>query len=268
MTLNPLEPLLVIARHRSLIRQLAVRDIATRYKGSVAGAAWAFITPVLMLLVYTFVFAVVFNARWPGSETKTDFALVLFCGLIVFTIFSECTNRASTLLQAHANYVKKVRFPLAALLPVTLVTALFHAAVSLLVLVFALLAVRGAIPPTFPLACVVVLPCILFTLGVGWIVAATAVYLKDTVQIVVVATTILMFLSPLFFPPTAVPEEFQVLIALNPLAWMIQDMRAVALLGKLPPLGAWLGSLGSSYLLTWVGYAYFERLRRGFADVL
>lgn len=266
--MNPFEPLRVLARHHSLIRQLAARDIAARYKGSIAGVAWAFITPILMLLVYTFVFAVVFDARWPGTGTKTDFALVLFCGLIIFMIFSECTNRASTLIQANTNYVKKVRFPLEILVPVTLLTALFHAAVSLLVLLFALLALRGSVPLTFPLVFVAALPCVFLTLGISWVVASTAVYLKDTAQIVVVGTTALMFLSPLFFPPQAVPEEFQALMSVNPLASMIQDMRAVALLGEVPDLFAWLRSLVFSYLFAWGGFAYFDRLRRGFADIL
>lgn len=268
MLATPLEIMRMMVRNRALIRQMAVRDIAAKYKGSVAGIAWAFINPILMLLVYTFVFAVVFQARWPGVESKSHFTLVLFCGLILFSVFSECTNRAASLIHAHVNFVKRVRFPLEILVPVTVVTALFHAGISLLVLLVAMLILKGSVPVTFLLSIVVILPCVFLSLGMGWIVSAIAVYLRDTSQVVAFATTALMFLSPLFFPPQAIPEQFQSLLALNPLAQMIQDFRGVALFGEAPELSSWLLSLLFSYVFAWVGLLFFMRLRRGFSDVL
>jgi lipopolysaccharide transport system permease protein len=108
-------------RNRSLVRSLVQREVVGRYRGSFLGILWSFFNPVFMLLVYTFVFSVVFKARWgTASDSKTEFALVLFAGLLVFNVFAECFNRAPTLILSNVNYVKKVVFPLEILPWVTL----------------------------------------------------------------------------------------------------------------------------------------------------
>lgn len=231
--------------------------------------AWAFVNPVLMLAVYTFVFSIVFGSRWPGATGgRMDFALILFCGLIVFNVFAECVNRAPQLVLAHSNYVKKVVFPLEVLTWVTILSALFHAAISLAVLLLVQLLLKGWIPWTVLLVPLVILPVILMTAGVSWFVSSLGVFLRDVAQVTTVFTTALMFLSPLFFPIEAVPDSFKPFLALNPLGQMISDMRSVVLLGRMPDLILYAKSLGISLTVAWAGLAFFMRTQRGFADVL
>lgn len=255
--------------HRRLILTLTRREVLGRYRGSALGLAWSFFNPVLMLAVYTFVFSVVFRARWSGaSESRVEFAIILFAGLLVFNLFSECVNRAPGLVIANANYVKKVVFPLEVLPVVSLASALFHGAVSLGVWLAFYGAAFGVPPPTALLLPVVIAPLLAFTLGLSWLLASLGVYLRDVGQIVGIATSALMFLSPVFFPTSALPAELQPVLALNPLALVIEHVRDVLIFGRLPGAAAFAVQVAGSLVVMGLGYAWFQKTRRGFADVL
>lgn len=258
-----------IISNKSLLYSLIQRDIVGRYRGSFMGLLWSFFNPVLMLVVYTIVFSVVFNARWPGgTESKTEFALVLFSGLMVFNLFAECVNKAPALILGNVNYVKKVIFPIEILPVVALGSALFHFAISFLVWL-AFYAIFFGLPNTtvlmFPL---ILLPLILMTLGVSWLLASLGVYLRDVGQVVGVAITILMFMSPVFYPVTALPVEYQSIMQLNPLTNVVEQARDVMFFGRPIKGELWLVQVLYSSLLAWVGFAWFQRTRKGFADVL
>ena len=256
--------------YRNLIIRMTWREIIGRYKGSMFGLVWSFFNPLLMICVYTFVFSVVFKAKW-DSETEGgqgEFAVILFAGMVVFNIFSECFNRAPTLIISHANYVKKIVFPLEILPWVVLGNAVFHAMVSLVVLLLAEYYIFGAIQLTALLFPIVLLPFMLMMVGLSWFVAASGVYLRDLSQIAGVLTTVLMFTSPLFFPLSALPEQIQPLLELNPLAYFIEMSRDVLIWGRLPEwrsLGV-VTIIGISF--AGLGYAWFQKTRKGFADVL
>lgn len=255
--------------HRSLTYQLAKREVVGRYRGSVAGLAWSFFNPLLMLAVYTFVFSVIFQARWSGLEAgRSGFAIVLFIGVLVHGIFAECLNRAPTLIMANTNYVKRVMFPLEILPWVAMGSALFHAFVSLIVLVLAQLIVLGSIPATAVLLPLVIAPLVLTTMGVAWIFAAFGVYLRDIGQITVVITTVALFLSPVFYPVTALPEEYRVIFLLNPLTFIIEQAREVMIWGRLPDWSGLALYIVASLVVAWIGFWTFQKMRRGFADVL
>lgn len=255
--------------NRRLIGQLVMREVLGRYKGSMLGVVWSFFNPLLMLIVYTFVFSVVFNARWNvASESKTEFAIVLFTGMIVFGIFSECVNRAPSLILSSPNYVKKVIFPLEALPVVGLGAALFHAGISLVLLLAFLFIVHLSLPWTVVLLPIVILPLIFLTLGLGWFLSALGVYLRDVGQTVGIFTTVLMFLSPVFYPVSALPKEYQPLLKLNPLTWIIEETRNVVVWGNLPDFAFLTGFIPATAAVAWIGFAWFQRTRRGFADVM
>lgn len=268
---SPLYAARSIAKHRILLQQMTQRDVVGRYRGSVIGLAWSFFSPLLMLGIYTFVFSVVFKARWNGIGTessKMDFAIIFFSGLTIYGIFSECINRAPSIILGNANYVKKVVFPLEILPMVACGSALFHAAVSTTVLLLAQLVFEGRVPWTAILLPVVLAPLTLGTLGVAWALSALGVYLRDIGQMTGMITTILMFLSPIFFPMSAMPDEFRGLIALNPLVYFLEEGRNVLIFGVVPGgaglLAAWAGGLAVAML----GFAMFQKMRNGFADVL
>jgi len=256
-------------RNRLLIWQMTQRDIAARYRGSVIGLAWSFINPLLMLLVYTFVFSVVFNARWGvEEESRSDFAILLFAGMIVFGLFAEMINRAPGQIVSNANYVKKVVFPLEILSWVSLGSVLFHSLVSLAVLLMAQLLINLSLPWTVILFPLVLLPLIFASLGGAWFLAALGVYVRDIGQITAVFTTVLMFMSAVFYPISALPESYQAWLRLNPLVLIITESRKVLILGSLPDW-SWLGiSLLMGLTIAFAGFWWFQKTRKGFADVL
>ncbi len=266
---SPLEMLASAWRNRELIFQMTKRDVVGRYRGSVLGIVWSLFNPILMLAVYTFVFSVVFKARWhSGSDSKTEFAIVLFAGLIVFGLFSDCINRAPSLVLANPNYVKKVVFPLEILPWVALGTALFHALVSLAVLLLFVLAVNHSLPWSILLTPLILLPLLMLILGLSWFLSSLGVYLRDVGQSIGIFTTVLMFLSPVFYPVSNLPADYQDIVMLNPIAVILEQARGVMLWDTTPELTTYSLSLLASAAIAWLGFAWFQKTRKGFADVL
>ena len=266
---SPTEMVAALWRNRELIKASAKREILGRYRGSVMGILWSFFNPLLMLAVYTIVFSVVFQARWGVSGgSKTEFAVVLFAGLIVFNLFAECINRSPSLILSNVNYVKKVVFPLEILPAVTLLSAMFHALISLGVWFLAYGLFFGVPHASALLLPLIVLPFVMFIMGLSWGLASLGVYLRDVSQIIGVVTSVLMFMSPIFYPVSALPENYRHLLYLNPLTPVIEMTRDVLYWGKMPDFPL----LGIYWLITafiaWLGFAWFQKTRKGFADVL
>ena len=258
-------------RNRQLIVQMTKREVVGRYQGSAMGLAWSFLNPVFMLVVYTFVFSEIFKSRWGGiggDDSKTQFAVVLFVGMIVLSLFSEVLNRAPSLILSNVNYVKKVVFPIEILPVIAMGAALFHSFISLGVLLAAFALFNGYLHWTAVFTPLVLLPLVILTMGLAWMLASLGVFLRDVGQTIGIITTVLMFLSPVFYPITAVPERFRPIIMANPLTFIIEQAREVLIWGHLPN---WLG-LGTYTLaavaIAWAGYAWFQKTRKGFADVL
>ena len=258
-----------IWHHRQLITAMTRREVLGRYRGSVFGLLWTLFNPLVMLTVYTFVFSVVFNARWGNAGgSRLQFALVLFAGLMIFNLFAECINRAPTLILAHVNYVKKVVFPLEILPTIGLCSALFHLLVSLAVWCVFYALFFGWPPLTILAFPVVLLPLLLLIMGISWFLSAIGVYLRDIAQIVSVATTMLMFLSPIFYPLSALPEAYQPLLMLNPLTPIIEMARDCLIWGRWPGGRLLVAYYAVSLVVCWFGFFWFQKTRKGFADVL
>jgi lipopolysaccharide transport system permease protein len=222
-----------------------------------------------MLTIYTFVFSVIFKARWSvQSDSKTEFALILFAGLIVFNLFSECITKAPALILSNVNYVKKVLFPLEILPWVTLYSALFHGIISLLVWLMAYSIFFGMPRATIIYLPLVIAPLLLMIMGVSWMLVGLSVYLRDIGQLIGIFVMALMFLSPIFYPIASLPEEFQMLMLLNPLTIPVEEIRSCLF---------WGAELNYNYLsIYWVvslliccmGFTCFQKMRKGFADVI
>ncbi len=257
--------------HRHLIWQLTRRDVAGRYRGSAMGLAWSFLTPLIMLAIYTFVFSVVFKARWGAGvdDTTAGFALVLFVGLIVHGLFAEGLTRGPGLVLANTNYVKRVIFPLDVLAWVAVGSALFHSAISLVVLLVAEFAIKGAVPWTVVFLPLVFVPLILGTLGITWFLASLGVFVRDISQLTPMLVSITMFLSPVFYPVSAISSPAaRRWIYLNPLTSVIEDARNAIIFGRRPNLHHWLAVFALSLVAAQLGYWWFQRTRKGFADVM
>ena len=235
------------------------------------GLAWSFFNPVFMLVVYTFVFSVIFKSRWGGiggDDSKTQFALLLFVGMIVMNLFSDVLNRAPSLILNNVNYVKKVVFPLEALVVIATGSAVFHALISLGVLTAAFAVFNGYLQWTVVFAPLVLLPLIILTLGFAWMLASLGVFLRDVGQFVGIVTTVMMFMAPVFYPITAVPERYRHYIMANPLTFIIEQSRAVLIWGHLPDWSGLAVYTLVAMITAWAGYAWFQKTRKGFADVL
>jgi lipopolysaccharide transport system permease protein len=258
-------------RNRQLIAQMTKREVVGRYQGSAMGLAWSFLNPVFMLVVYTFVFSEIFKSRWGGvggSDSKTEFAVVLFVGMIVLNLFSEVINRAPGMILSNVNYVKKVIFPIEILPVIAMGAALFHSLISIGVLLAAFALFNSYLHWTAIFLPLVLFPLVILTTGLAWMLASLGVFLRDVGQTIAIITTVLMFLAPVFYPINAVPERFRPFIMANPLTFIIEQAREVLIWGHVPN---WIGL--STYTLaaaviTWAGYAWFQKTRKGFADVL
>ncbi|PPD39425.1 MAG: ABC transporter permease [Methylobacter sp.] len=256
-------------RNRGLIKALVVREVTGRYKGTFLGMLWSFFTPFFMLLVYTFFLSVVLKARWPGgSSSKAEFALVLFVGLMTFNLFAECINRAPSLVLGNINYVKKVVFPLEILPMVALGSATFHMLVSFTVWLLFHLVLFGIPPATIVLFPLALLPLVLLTLGFSWFLVSLGVYMRDITQVIGVMTSALMFLSPIFYPIESLPASYRPLMQFSPLTLVVEWARDVMIWGKGMDWLAWSVYMLVSLLVAWLGFAWFQKTRKGFADVL
>ncbi len=249
------------------------REVIGRYRGSFLGLLWTFVNPILMLAIYTFVFGVVFKIRLDPQNTdiyddKFAFALLLFTGLILFNLFSECLSRSPGLVLANVNYVKKVIFPLEILPLVSLGSALFHAGTSFLVLVTFMLVIDHPIHWTLICLPIIVLPLLLLILGLSWMLASIGVYVRDIGQFIGLILTMLLFLSPIFYPASALPESVRDYLFLNPLSFVIEQARAVTLYGQLPDWSGLVIYYMLAAIVSWAGLMWFMKTRKGFADVL
>jgi lipopolysaccharide transport system permease protein len=268
--LNPCKPIENIYNNKDLLKQLAKQNVLGRYKGSGLGGLWSFVTPLFMLTIYTFVFSVIFKARWGTAvgNSRLEFALTIFCGLAVYNIFSESINSSATTIVSNVNYVKKVVFPLE-ILPVNMVmSALFFGGIWFIILFAGIGIFMHKICLTAICLPLILLPLILFTLGLSWFIASLGVYIRDVVHFIGLALQALFFMTPIFYPITMVPEQYQTILRLNPMTTIIQETRKVILYNKWPDWQL----LGIVFIVSLVifqlGYAWFMTTKRGFADVL
>lgn len=266
---SPFSLIRSLVRNRNLIYQLSHRQIAGRYKGSLLGVVWSFINPLLMLLIYTFVFGFVFKSRWrQGSDNYLEFAVVMYAGIVVHAFIAECLTRAPSVIVENPNFVKKVVFPLETLSWVTIATALFHMAVAILVFFCGILLLQGYLPLTVLLLPVVLAPYALLIAGFVWLLSGLGVYVRDLGQVMGIATSLLMFLSPVFYPLESIPEPYRNWYYLNPVTYVLQEFRAVAIWGHGIDWVGWSMYMGVAFVVAWLGLAWFNNVSKGFADVL
>lgn len=266
---SPVEMFASLWRNRELIKASTKREVLGRYRGSFFGVLWSFFNPLFMLAVFTFVFSVIFQARWGGgSGSKTEFALVLFAGLLVFNLFAECINRAPALILSNTNYVKKVVFPLEILPFVGLLSAVFHTLISLGVWLIAYVIFFGAPHLTVFYLPLVLMPFCLFLMGLSWALASLGVFLRDISQFIGVLTTTLMFISPIFYPVTTYPEDYRYIVHLNPLTTVVEHTRDMLFWGRTPDFLMLAIYWGVTLGIAWLGFTWFQKTRKGFADVL
>ena len=263
-------PFLSLWRNRTLVWTMGKRDVAVRYRGSFGGLLWSILNPLLLLAVYTFAFGYMMGnpESRKSLSAMAQFTFNLFTGLIVFNFFSECLNRAPGLILGNANYVKKVVFPLENFCWIAIGSALFNLLMSLAILLTALGFFAHGVFWTALLAPLILLPLVLMTAGLVWFLSSLGVYIRDVGQIIGIVTMVLMFLCPIFYPDSSLPLWVKRLFALNPLTFPVDSLRQVLLKGNFPGWAA-LSIYGiASLIVAYLGFVWFQKTRKGFADVL
>jgi lipopolysaccharide transport system permease protein len=266
---DPLSFVRTVAHQRELIAELVRGEVAGRYRGSVLGVLWSLASPLLLLAAFTFVFGTIFQARWGSAAAgHGDYALLLFPGILLHGLLAEAITRAPGLVTAVPNYVKKVVFPLELLPLVAIGTAVFHALVGFAVLAGTLVVLRGGLPATALAVPVIVAPYVVLLLGATWILAALGVYLRDIAQLTGLVSMLFMFLSPVLYPASALPEQYRSWLALNPLTLPLEETRSALMFGRWPDWGALALYTVVAVAVAAAGYWWFQKSRKGFADVI
>ncbi|SCM83625.1 conserved membrane hypothetical protein [uncultured Sporomusa sp.] len=271
--INITAPFRLISENRELLRQLVKRNIYSRYRGTAGGMAWSVIQPLLMLAVYTFIFSVVFKARWGtlpsgGLDGSYSFAVIMFCGMTVFSVFSESIAAAPMLIVNNPNYVKKVIFPIEILPIAQVVSSTIINFMSMMILFIGAVFLLKSLYWTMLLLPIIFIPFLLFTIGLSFFVASLGVYFRDLAHVTGIIVQILFLMTPIFYSMQMVPEKFQLILKLNPLTWIVEETRAVFLFKQLPNWDAVIVIVVMSFVTFQLGYVWLNKTKKGFADVL
>ena len=258
-----------ILEYRELIWSFIKRDVLTRYRGSFLGVLWSFLNPLFLLFLYTFVFSIILGIRFPGSTATTGYSLYLFCGLVPWMTFSETIGRSPELILSNVNLVKKTVFPLEILAIMATFTGIIHGLFGLLILIIAAILTQGQpIHMTILMLPLVMIPQILFTLGLSWLLSSLGVFIRDTAQVIRIVLTGWMFVTPIVYPLEKIPEAYRGYMLLNPLSVIVEGYRALILKGSLPDWGGLLWTTVLGLFMTVIGYYWFVRTKKAFADVI
>jgi lipopolysaccharide transport system permease protein len=258
----------LINEHSGLIRSMVRRDLTNRYKGSIMGLAWAFITPAVQIVIFTLIFQGIFNARFGDQVGYLSYGLYLFCGLLPWTAFSDGIQRSTITLIENVNLVKRVVFPIEALPVNVALSALVNQLIGTIILIVAALILEHTVRPTILLVPLLMVPQLLATIGLGWLMASLGVFIRDMPQFNQLAMSTWMYLTPIFYPENMIPERFAWAVNLNPMAPLIRSYRRILLEGRMPDWRGLMITLVFALICFIFGYWWFERTKKAFADVL
>lgn len=262
------QPLWQLPSRAELIFSFAKKELLGRYKGSALGIAWAVLTPVVMIAIFTFIFAVIFGARFGANQSHWDYALYLFCGLLPWSMFQESVQQSANTIMVHSNLVKRVVFPLEALPAAQVFAALGNQLFATVGLLIATIIVRQRLDLTPLWLPALLIPQLLFALGAAWLIASLGVFLRDIAQGITLLLMAWMYLTPIIYPESIVPERFRAFIDLNPFTSLVRSYRRIFLDG-LPPDWRGLAYFATVAVVVFIfGYWWFARTRKGFADVV
>ena len=267
---NPVKMMRDMHQHRNLIRQFLWKEVIGRYKGTHLGLLWSLLNPLLSLAVYTLVFGVILKAKFdPASKIGTgEYALHLFCGIVLFNCFAAVASRAPLSIVDQPNLVKKVLFPLQILPVAILGGSLANAGFGLLILLVGLLLFSGSIPLTALLFPLILIPLCALSLAAGWVLASLGVFIRDVGQAMGLVLQLLFFASPVIYPLSAAPDAFQWVLRLNPLTTVLEEARHTLLLGQPLNWGWWFVVTVVSLIIMQFGYVWFMKSKRVFADLI
>ena len=265
---NVWQPLWQLPRRAELIFSFAKRELLGRYKGSALGIAWAVLTPVVMIAIFTFIFAGIFGARFGADHSPWDYALYLFCGLLPWSMFQESVQQSASTIVVNSNLVKRVVFPLEALPAAQVFAAVANQLFATIALLIATIIIRQRFELTALWLPVLLIPQLLLALGAAWLIASLGVFLRDIAQGITLLLMAWMYLTPIIYPESIVPERFRALIGFNPFTALVRNYRLIFLEGAGPDWRGLAYFAAVAVVVFIFGYWWFARTRKSFADVV
>jgi lipopolysaccharide transport system permease protein len=262
------QPLWQLPSRAELIFSFTKRELLGRYKGSALGIAWAILTPIVMIAIFTFIFAGIFGARFGVNDSPWDYALYLFCGLLPWTMFQESVQQSASTIVVHSNLVKRVVFPLETLPAAQVFAALANQMFATIALLIATIVVRQRLELSAIWLPALLIPQIVFALGAAWLIASLGVYLRDIAQGITLLLMAWMYLTPIIYPESIVPDRLRTFIDLNPFTPLVRSYRRIFLEGTAPDWRGLAYFAAVAVILFIFGYWWFARTRKGFADVV
>jgi lipopolysaccharide transport system permease protein len=257
-----------LIKNRQIFLQIAKREVEKRYRGTVLGLLWAVITPLIMLSIYTVVFGFIFGGSFGRDESRMEFAMALFSGLLIFELFAAALTQSPGTIIQNPNYVKKVVFPLEVLPPAMLAATAVHTVIGLIPLVGGLLIAQGSIQPTIFWLPLIFVPVLLYCVGIWWFLSALGVFLRDIANLVVSIQLLVLFASAIFYPPSMAPQELQIFFILNPIAVLAELARNATVFGITPPFQVLGVQILLAFLAALLGRWFFIKTKPAFADVI
>jgi lipopolysaccharide transport system permease protein len=253
---------------RDLIRLLTLRDFKARFRGSFGGAIWSIIQPLLLMVIYTLVFSTFLKVSFDQSDSPYVFAVFLLCGLLPWSAFSEGLSNATGVIRNNINLVKRVVFPLEILpLNITLVSIIQQSIGIILLLPLAYIINNSFSWTILFIPALLLIQILLFT-GIYYYWASLSVFLPDLKQVTPLLLSMMMFLTPIFYPENIIPEWANGLLKLNPLSHVVILYRQIIMNGQIPAIRslAQISLISLGVFLT--GYFWFMHTKKGFADIL
>ena len=263
-------PFLQMWHHRDLIQAILRREIAERFKGSVAGWVWAVVAPLLAIAVYTFAFTT--NLKLPMADSamgaRVGYALFIFSGIIVFNFWAEMAFRAPMLLHEYVHFIKQTIFPSDMLAVISTLRATLYTVISVAVMLIFQLSMVGSLPWTVLLIPFIFIPFMAFLIGMSWFLCAVGAFTRDAGYLMINIVPLFMFATPVFYPHDFLPSPWSIIIYANALTGYVEVMRDIVLLGVLPSWKVYAWTLFTSVFTFYFGYWFFDRYRNVIVDVI
>jgi len=263
-------PFLQMWHHRDLIQAILRREIAERFKGSVAGWVWAVVAPLLAIAVYTFAFTT--NLKLPMADSamgaRVGYALFIFSGIIVFNFWAEMAFRAPMLLHEYVHFIKQTIFPSDMLAVISTLRATLYTVISVAVMLIFQLSMVGSLPWTVLLIPFIFIPFMAFLIGMSWFLCAVGAFTRDAGYLMINIVPLFMFATPVFYPHDFLPSPWNIIIYANALTGYVEVMRDIVLLGVLPSWKVYAWTLFTSVFTFYFGYWFFDRYRNVIVDVI
>ena len=262
--------LITLYERRWLLTYFVQRQLSRSYRGSFLGFLWVFLSPLLMIALYTVVFSEIIGIRFQEVEgnSSLNFGLYVYCGLVPFLAFSEAINQSASSIKSNANLVQKVVFPLEILPLSAAVTTLVDKLFGLGVLVVVVALLEHQLHATLLLLPLVILPQVVFILGLSYLAAVAGAYAPDIREVLRALLRAMLFVTPIIWPPEIVPENLRFVVDYNPLAFLVGAYRDMILNGEVPDGGSllWFSLLAGALMV--VGFVVFVRVKQRFADLI